>query len=111
MIKGNDSKLIGNYEFFVGNTLQVFYYIFSNELQMQKILLLSIRIIIMKNDNFILTHVTFFPSEPSADRDQVLLHANRLLRKRFNIASCTIQIERYQPEVMDSCVQCQPLSC
>ncbi|KAF4526080.1 hypothetical protein B566_EDAN007573 [Ephemera danica] len=49
--------------------------------------------------------------EASADRDHVLLQANKLLRRKFNISSCTIQVERYQPEVMDNCVQCKPLSC
>ncbi|XP_059471308.1 proton-coupled zinc antiporter SLC30A2-like isoform X2 [Neocloeon triangulifer] len=48
--------------------------------------------------------------DPSVDRDHVLHMSNKLLRRKFNISMSTVQVERYQPDLMSNCVQCQPLS-
>ncbi|XP_075271265.1 putative proton-coupled zinc antiporter SLC30A3 [Opisthocomus hoazin] len=44
--------------------------------------------------------------DPSADPGTVLREATGLLRGRFGIASCTVQVERYQEE-MAACQHCQ----
>ncbi|XP_069940870.1 proton-coupled zinc antiporter SLC30A2 isoform X2 [Cherax quadricarinatus] len=40
----------------------------------------------------------------------VLRDAQRVIRTRHHIFHTTIQVEQYQPQLMDNCQQCQPLS-
>ncbi|XP_047487937.1 zinc transporter 2-like isoform X1 [Penaeus chinensis] len=44
------------------------------------------------------------------DPETVLQAAQRVIRTRHHIYHTTIQVERYQPQLMDNCQQCQPLS-
>ncbi|XP_071520960.1 proton-coupled zinc antiporter SLC30A2-like isoform X2 [Panulirus ornatus] len=44
------------------------------------------------------------------DPEIVLRDAQRVIRTRHQIFHTTIQVERYQPLLMDNCQQCQPLS-
>ncbi|XP_065332576.1 proton-coupled zinc antiporter SLC30A2-like [Cloeon dipterum] len=48
--------------------------------------------------------------DSSVDRDHVLNIANKLLRRKFNISMSTVQIERFQPDLMNNCAQCQPFA-
>ncbi|KAG8228844.1 hypothetical protein J437_LFUL008340 [Ladona fulva] len=45
--------------------------------------------------------------DSSADPEEVLQHARRLLRCKFDIQSVTIQVEKFKPEVMLTCSYCQ----
>ncbi|KAG7165089.1 Zinc transporter 2-like 2 [Homarus americanus] len=45
-----------------------------------------------------------------SDPEVVLRDAQRVIRARHQIFHTTIQVERYQPLLMDNCQQCQPLS-
>ncbi|XP_076043087.1 proton-coupled zinc antiporter SLC30A2-like isoform X2 [Oratosquilla oratoria] len=47
---------------------------------------------------------------PESDPEEVLRDAQRLIRSRHHIYQTTIQVERYQPLLMDNCQQCQPLT-
>ncbi|XP_071446212.1 proton-coupled zinc antiporter SLC30A2-like [Hetaerina americana] len=45
--------------------------------------------------------------DSSADPEQVLLHAQRLLHHKFDIQSSTIQVEKFHPAIMLNCLDCQ----
>ncbi|XP_045625365.1 proton-coupled zinc antiporter SLC30A2 isoform X2 [Procambarus clarkii] len=47
---------------------------------------------------------------PGSDPEVVLRDAQRVIRTRHHIFHTTIQVEQYQPQLMDNCQQCQPLS-
>ena len=44
------------------------------------------------------------------DPDIVLMEAQKIFRYRHQINHTTIQVEKYQPQMMDNCMQCQPLT-
>jgi len=46
--------------------------------------------------------------DPSTSTQDVLREANRLLKKKYKISHCTIQIEYYQRAIMENCKKCQP---
>ncbi|XP_046399698.1 zinc transporter 2-like [Ischnura elegans] len=45
--------------------------------------------------------------DSTANPEQVLVEAQKLLRHKFDIQSTTIQVERFQPSVMLNCTHCQ----
>ncbi|KAK8385641.1 hypothetical protein O3P69_016433 [Scylla paramamosain] len=48
--------------------------------------------------------------DSNTDPESVLRDAQRVIRSRHQIFHTTIQVERYQPLLMDNCHQCQPLT-
>lgn len=48
--------------------------------------------------------------DSNTDPEAVLRDAQRVIRSRHQILHTTIQVERYQPLLMDNCHQCQPLT-
>lgn len=49
-------------------------------------------------------------TDPNTDPEVVLRDAQRVIRSRHQILHTTIQVERYEPLLMDNCHQCQPLT-
>lgn len=58
------------------------------------------------NSNVLTVHLAV---DDSVDRDVVLLQAQRLVSKKFNIILHTIQIEKYHSKCMHTCQHCRPL--
>ncbi|XP_063694585.1 proton-coupled zinc antiporter SLC30A2-like isoform X2 [Bolinopsis microptera] len=46
--------------------------------------------------------------DPNTSTQELLKEANRLLKKKYRISHCTIQIEFYQRAIMENCKKCQP---
>lgn len=56
-------------------------------------------------------YVIFFFADEHGDRDNILKLATILIRSKVNVLTCTIQIELYNAELINSCKQCQLLHC
>merc|ERR1719282_540378 len=45
--------------------------------------------------------------DPTTNEQELLKEANRLLKRKYKISHCTIQIEYYQRSIMENCKKCR----